>query len=215
MTIASILQVIANIALHFDYYLLNILNHYGSWAYLILFIIIFCESGVILMPFLPGDSLLISAGTLIANVSGQLNINLLFVLLLVAATLGNQCNYHVGYNCGENLGRATGKYKIKPQYLLETQKFYHKYGAKTIVIARFIPIARTFAPFIAGVIKMPLDVFFGYSTVGAFLWLGSLLYPSYYFGNLPIIRNHLNIIVLLVVFCSVLPAIIAYWQKKS
>jgi membrane-associated protein len=200
---------LVDILLHLDDYIAWVVENYGAWVYLVLFLIVFCETGLVVTPFLPGDSLLFVAGTIAA--AGGMNVHLLVVLLVIAAVLGDAVNYHIGRWAGPKVFRGEpwwGARYFKTEYLEKTQAFYHRYGGKTIIIARFIPIVRTYAPFIAGVAKMPYQQFALYNVSGALLWVLSLTYAGYLFGNIPWIKDNLTLVILAIIFLSILPAII-------
>ena len=190
--------------LHLDAHLSALVSHYGTWTYAILFLIIFCETGLVVTPFLPGDSLLFATGALAA--ATDLNVYILFVLLSIAAILGDAVNYWIGRNVGMRLFDGRIKY-LKPEYLDRTHAFYEKYGGKTIVIARFVPIVRTFAPFVAGMGSMSYAKFATYNIAGGILWIGSLLFAGYLFGNIPIVKDNFGLVVIGIIIVSILPAV--------
>ncbi|MBI4032384.1 DedA family protein [Candidatus Berkelbacteria bacterium] len=198
--------------LHLDSELVRIIAQYGSWTYAILFAVIFVETGLVIMPFLPGDSLLFTAGAIAA--SGALNLWLLIALLFVAAVLGDSANYWIGAKLGEAAFRRWPRI-FKPEYLKETHAFYERYGGKTIVLARFVPIVRTFAPFVAGVGKMSYGSFLAYNLTGAALWAGGVTLLGYLFGNIPIVRENLTITLLGIVIVSTIPMITEYLRHRS
>lgn len=199
--------------LHIDDHLIEIVNNYQTWTYLILFLIIFAETGLVVTPFLPGDSLLFAAGAIIAKPETDLNIFLMWGLLMVAGILGDMVNYHVGKYIGPKA--FSGKYKfLKKEYLEKTEKFYDKYGGKTIIYARFVPIVRTFAPFVAGVGSMSYAKFASFNVIGAILWVTSFLFIGYFFGGLPIIKDNFTIVVFAIIFLSILPPIIEVVKEK-
>ncbi|MCE7073085.1 VTT domain-containing protein [Dyadobacter sp. CY327] len=196
---------------HLDKHLGQIIQDYGAWAYVILFMIIFIETGVVFMPFLPGDSLLFAAGMMAAKYPESLNIWLVVILLLIAAILGDTCNYLFGRYFGHKvLGiKFMGTTLIKPEHLARTQGFYEKYGPSTIIIARFVPIVRTLAPFVAGIATMNYSVFFKFNIIGAILWVVSLTIGGYFLGNIPMVRDNFEKVVLAIIALSVLPIV---WQ---
>ena len=198
--------------LHLDKHLAELLQQYGTLTYIILFAIIFVETGLVVMPFLPGDSLLFTAGAL-AYATGALNIGYLIILLFIAAFLGDTVNYFIGKSIGPKVFRRDYRF-LKKEYLLQTQAFYEKHGGKTIIFARFIPIIRTFAPFIAGVGTMNYSRFLLYNLVGGFLWISSFLLLGYFFGSIPIVKNNLPLVMLGIVIVSVLPPIIELIRSK-
>lgn len=191
--------------IHIDKHLGEIVSQYGTLTYAILFLIVFCETGLVVTPFLPGDSLLFAAGALAA--AGHLDVNLLALLLLIAAIIGDTVNYHIGQYLGPNL--FVKKWRlVKQEHLDRTEKFFLKYGAKAIVIARFVPIVRTMAPFMAGVGTMPYKTFIFYNVFGALLWIGIFCYGGYAFGELPIVKKNFTLVILAIIILSVLPAVI-------
>ncbi|MEC4114261.1 DedA family protein [Myroides pelagicus] len=201
--------------LHIDKYLHLFIEQYGTWIYVILFLIIFVETGLVVMPFLPGDSLLFATGMLIAQ-SDELSIVLAIVILLVAAIGGDSLNYYIGKRVGMRLTdvRLFGKQLVKPEHIDKTHAFYEKYGERTIVIARFIPIVRTLAPFVAGVGSMRYAVFMTYNVVGALIWVLSLTLAGYFLGNIPFVQEHFSKIVLLIIVVSVLPIVYEFLKVK-
>lgn len=195
---------IIDFILHFDEHLKTILENYGSLTYLILFAIIFCETGLVFTPFLPGDSMIFVAATFAAN--GSLNIAALFIILSIAAIAGDTVNYFIGATFGK-------KVKIKKEYLEKTENFYKKYGKKTIVIARFIPIVRTFAPFVAGTAKMDYKTFATYNVLGGIFWVLLFSVTGYYFGSFEFVQNNLTFIMFGIIFLSLIPPIWEYLKK--
>ena len=191
--------------LHLDAHLATLVAQFGTWTYAILFLIIFAETGLVVTPFLPGDSLLFATGALAAVT--DLNVFILFVLLTIAAILGDAVNYWVGKNVGMRLFDGRIKY-LKPEYLDRTHAFYEKYGGKTIVIARFVPIVRTFAPFVAGMGSMSYAKFATYNIAGGVLWIGSLLFAGYLFGNIPIVKDNFGLVIIGIIILSILPAVV-------
>jgi membrane-associated protein len=204
----EILHSFFNFILHIDQHMVSFFTEYGSWTYALLFLIIFCETGLIVMPFLPGDSLLFATGALAANSADALNIHFLFILLVSASILGNGLNYLIGKRLGPKVFRSPNSLFLNKKYLERAHQFYEVYGAKTIIIARFMPIIRTFAPFVAGIGYMGYRRFFLYNIAGAVLWIGSLLYTSYFFGNLPFVKQHFSTIILAIIGISLLPPVI-------
>jgi len=191
--------------LHLDRHLSEVISRYGTWTHFILFLIVFCETGLVITPFLPGDSLLFAAGTFAAL--GALDLRLIMILLIVAAIAGDTINYWVGSYIGPKAFRGDGRF-LKREYLDRTHAFYEKHGGKTIILARFIPIIRTFAPFVAGVGAMSYPKFLTYNIVGAVLWVGLLVLGGYYFGNIPIVRENFSLVILAIIFLSVLPIMV-------
>jgi len=205
---------LVQIFLHLDKYLTQVISQYGAITYVFLFVIIFMETGFVVTPFLPGDSLLFAAGALSAI--GALDIWLLYIMLLAAAILGDTTNYWIGHFIGPKVFEKDHKL-IKREYLIKTQKFYDKYGSSTIVLARFIPIVRTFAPFVAGIAKMAYGQFITYNIIGGFLWVSLFTWGGYFFGNLPFVKTNFHYVVLVIIFLSITPIIVewlAYARKK-
>lgn len=197
--------------LHLDKHLEVIINNYGLLTYMILFLIIFTETGVVIMPFLPGDSLLFAVGTFAAL--GLLNIYLVLVLLLTAAVLGDTVNYWIGNYIGPKVFERDYRF-LKKEYLFRTQRFYEKHGGKTIVIARFLPIIRTFAPFVAGVGTMHYTRFLAYNFLGGFIWVLGFTLLGYFFGNIPAVKNNFSLVILGIIALSVVPPIYEYIRHK-
>jgi len=206
--------------LHIDRHLVEIVNDYQTWAYLILFLIVFVETGVVAMPFLPGDSLLFAAGML-ATQPNELHIGLMIALLLVAAIAGDSLNYAIGRRFGMRVTkfRLFGRQLVKDEHIEKTHAFYEKYGSKTIVLARFVPIVRTLAPFVGGVGKMHYGTFLTYNILGGTLWVVGITLAGYFLGNIPIIRDNFSKVVLLIIFVSVLPIVFEMarerWRRKG
>jgi membrane-associated protein len=208
------IQTIIDFILHIDDHLVEIVNNYQTWTYLILFIIIFAETGLVVTPFLPGDSLLFAAGAIIAKPETDLNLWVMAVLLIAAAILGDLVNYHIGKYVGPKA--FSGRYKfLKKEYLDKTQGFYNKYGGKTIIYARFVPIIRTFAPFVAGIGTMTYSKFFSFNVIGAVVWILSFLILGYYFGGIPVIKDNFSLVIFAIIFLSMLPPIIEIIREKS
>jgi membrane-associated protein len=212
------LEVITHIIdfiLHIDKHLLEIVNDYKTWTYLILFLIIFVETGVVVMPFLPGDSLLFAAGMLAAQ-PNELNVWLMIAILLVAAVSGDSLNYAIGKRFGMQMTKFKlfGKQVIKDEQIQKTHTFYEKYGSKTIVIARFVPIVRTLAPFVGGIGRMHYGTFITYNVIGAILWVVGITLAGYFLGNIPIIRDNFSKVVLLIILLSVLPIVFEVLKEK-
>ena len=211
----DIIYSLIDFILHIDEHLIEIVNDYQTWTYLILFLIIFVETGVVVMPFLPGDSLLFAAGML-ASQPNELNVWLLILLLLIAAIAGDSLNYSIGKRFGMSVTKVKmfGKQVIKDEQIQKTHSFYEKYGSKTIVIARFVPIVRTLAPFVGGIGRMHYGTFLTYNVVGAILWVVGITLAGYFLGNIPLIRDNFSKVVLLIIFLSVLPIIFEVIKEK-
>jgi membrane-associated protein len=187
-------------------------TQYGHWVYAILFLVIFAETGLVVFPFLPGDSILFIAGTVVAT--ADLNIHVLVVVLLAAAILGDTVNYSVGHYIGPKVFERPDSRWFRKRHLQQTQAFYDKYGGVTIIIGRFVPIIRTFAPFLAGVAGMSYRRFLAYNVIGAVGWITSLVYAGYLFGNIPWVKQNLSLIVIAIVVVSVIPAVTTYLRER-
>lgn len=205
------IQIIDSI-IHLDKYIGMIIDWFGSWAYAILFIIVFCEIGLVVTPFLPGDSLLFVVGALAAK--DEINLWIALSIFWIAAVLGNIVNYQIGKFFGYKLFTKTNIHFFKKKKLEKPQNFYKKYGGKTIIIARFLPIIRTFAPFVAGMSNMPYKHFFIFNIIGATLWVVIILFTGFFFGNIPFIKNNFTFVLFAIVFISLLPVIISWIIKK-
>ena len=200
--------------LHIDRHLHQLASEYGLWVYGIVFLIVFCETGLVVLPLLPGDSLLFAAGSLASLPDSQLSPHLLFLGLSIAGILGDTLNYWIGKKIGPKVFASKESRFFKREYLDKTHVFYLKYGAKTIVIARFIPIIRTFAPFVAGVGKMPYRTFIFYNIIGAVIWVGSFVYAGFYFGQLPFVQTNFKLIILAIIILSIMPPVIEYLKHR-
>jgi membrane-associated protein len=207
----NLLLYIIDIILHMDKYLGQIIQEYGTWTYLLLFLVIFIETGLVVVPFLPGDSLLFAAGTFAGM--GYLNISILFVLLATAAILGDTVNYWIGHAIGPRAFSGNIRF-LKKEYLDRTHAFYEKHGGKTIIIARFIPIIRTFAPFVAGVGAMTYPKFISYNVIGGVAWVALFTFGGYFFGNLTIVQENFSFVIFAIIFISILPAIIEFIRGR-
>lgn len=207
----EILAFLLDFILHIDVHLAQLVANYGPWVYLILFLIVFCETGLVVTPFLPGDSLLFVAGALAAM--GEMNVHLLVVLLIIAAILGDGCNYTIGRRVGLRLFTRFPRL-LKQEYLDKTHAFYDKHGGKTIIFARFVPIVRTFAPFVAGIGRMDYRQFLSYNVIGGVLWVVGFSYAGYFFGNLPLVRKNLEFLIFGIIIVSMLPGIIEVIRHK-
>jgi membrane-associated protein len=208
----ELLATFIDIVLHLDKHLQVLIQNYGVWIYAILFLIIFCETGFVVTPFLPGDSLLFVAGALAAT--GNMHVHTLFLILVAASFLGDNTNYWIGRFFGPKVFSREGSLLLNPKHLERTQGFYDRHGGKTVVIARFVPIVRTFAPFVAGIGRMVYPRFVMFAIIGALLWIGSLVYAGYFFGNIPWVKNNLSLVIIGIVILSILPGIIEYLRHK-
>ncbi len=208
----EILHWFVDVILHLDQHLAELVQNYGTTTYIILFLIVFCETGLVVTPFLPGDSLLFAIGA-ISSIGG-LDLGLVMLLLCVAAILGDTVNYHIGKYIGPRAFESKNSRIFKREYLERTERFFEKYGGKTIIIARFVPIIRTFAPFLAGVGTMSYRRFLVYNVVGGVFWVGSLTLAGYFFGELEIVKKNFSLVVFAIIFISILPAIIELIKAK-
>ena len=205
------LHFLLDLFLHLDKHLLVVVSDYKLWTYLILFIIVFCETGLVITPFLPGDSLLFAAGAISAT--GSLHIGMLVLVLYIATILGDNINYWVGRYIGKSIFDRDHRF-IKRKYLDKTREFYDIHGGKTVAIARFVPIIRTFAPFVAGVGQMPYIRFFSFDLCGGIAWVSICSFAGYFFGNIPVVKNNFSVVVLAIIFVSVLPILIEYIKMQ-
>ncbi|BCB97246.1 membrane protein [Dissulfurispira thermophila] len=201
-----------DIFLHLDKHLSMIIQNYGVLTYAILFLIIFCETGLVVTPFLPGDSLLFAAGTFAAI--GALDIAILFVLLISAAMLGNTTNYWIGYFLGPRIFHKENVRFLNKKHLERTHRFYEKYGGKTIIIARFVPIVRTFAPFVAGIGRMTYSKFISYDILGGTSWVSTCIFSGYFFGNIPIVKQNFSIVILAIILISIMPGLVEFLRHR-
>ena len=207
----EIISQLVDFILHLDVHLNEIIQNFGIWTYLILFLIIFLETGVVITPFLPGDSLLFAAGSFAAL--GSLNVWVLFITLIFAAILGDTINYWIGHYIGPKAFSGNFRF-LKKEYLDRTHEFYEKHGGKTIILARFIPIIRTFAPFVAGIGAMNYSRFLVYNVVGAVIWVTLFTFGGYFFGNLPIIKENFTLAILAITLISVLPGVVEFLRER-
>ena len=199
--------------LHLDKSLSSVIQTYGSTTYIILFLVILCETGLVVLPFLPGDSLLFAAGAFAAK--GDMNIATLFMTLCVAAILGDSINYEVGRLIGPRIAQREKSRYVNKEHIDKTHQFYEKYGAKTIIIARFIPIIRTFAPFVAGLGTMSYKKFLQYNVIGGVAWVAICLFAGYLFGNIPLVKQNFTAVIFAIIIVSILPAVIEYIRHRS
>ncbi len=202
-----------DIVLHLDRHLQWLVSNYGVWIYLILFLIIFCETGLVVTPFLPGDSLLFVAGTVAAT--GGMDVHLLALLLIIAAILGDTVNYWVGHYLGPRVFHYENSIWLNRRHLDRAHEFYERHGGKTIIIARFVPIIRTYAPFVAGMGSMTYRHFLSYNIGGAVLWVVSLLYAGFFFGNIPIIKQNLTLVIIGIIILSIMPGVVEYLRHRA
>ena len=210
MDIGSLIDFV----LHLDKHLGWVLESAGLWSYLLFFVIIFAETGLVVTPFLPGDSLVFTLGALAAAQDSPLNIGLVFAILSAAAILGDSANYAIGKYFGSIILKKEGTWFLKKEHIERTHRFYEKYGSKTIVLARFVPIVRTFAPFVAGVGRMSYPHFLTYNVVGGLLWITLFSFGGYFFGNIPVVKQNFGLVIIVIIILSILPAIIEIWKEK-
>jgi len=206
------IKYLIDFILHLDTHLVELVQRYGTLSYGILFAIVFCETGLVVTPILPGDSLLFAIGALSAK--GGLNVYTAALLLMLAAILGDSTNYWIGYFVGPKVFRSESSRWLNRAHLERTNAFYQKYGVKTVVIARFMPIVRTFAPFVAGIGRMYYPRFLFFSVLGSFLWIGAFVTAGYLFGNIPVVKQNFMLVVLAIIFVSILPALIEAVRAK-
>lgn len=210
----ELISFLIDFILHIDAHLAELVANYGMWIYAILFLILFCETGLVVTPFLPGDSLLFVAGALSALPSNDLNVHMMVVLMVIAAILGDAVNYTIGRLFGEKLFSNPNSKIFRRSYLDKTHQFYEKHGGKTIILARFVPIVRTFAPFVAGMGHMSYRHFAFYNVTGALLWVLLFTYAGYLFGDLPIIQENLKLLIVGIIVVSIVPGIIEVVRHK-
>lgn len=210
----ELLHFLIDFILHIDVHLIELFKDHGLWIYAILFAIVFCETGLVVTPFLPGDSLLFAAGALVVMSAGALNVHLLVLLLFVAAVLGDALNYTIGHFFGERLFRDPNSRIFRREYLEKTHAFYEKHGGKAIIIARFVPIIRTFAPFVAGMGSMSYRRFSVYNVTGGALWVVSFVYAGYLFGGLEIVRKNFTLLIFAIIVLSILPIVVEFVRHK-
>ncbi len=208
----QLILYLIDLFLHLDEYLGEIIRNYGLWTYLFLFITIFIETGFVVTPFLPGDSLLFAAGAFAGL--GDLNVAVLFLLLGAAAILGDTANYWIGHYIGPRAFSGEIRF-LKKEYLDRTHAFYERHGGKTIVLARFIPIIRTFAPFVAGIGAMTYSHFIGYNIFGGLLWVALFIFGGYFFGNLPVVQDNFSLVIIAIIIISVLPGVVEFLRERN
>ena len=206
------LSKVISFVLHLDTHLSALIQQYGLWTYVILFVVIFCETGLVVTPFLPGDSLIFAAGTFAAR--GDLNVVVLFLVLAAAAVLGDTANYWIGKIIGPKVFQKENSRIFKKAYLERTHGFYEKYGAETIIIARFVPIVRTFAPFVAGIGRMSYGKFLSYNVVGGVGWVALFTFGGYFFGNIPFVRKNFSLVIIAIILISLVPAALEIMKHR-
>lgn len=209
-TISKAIEVV----MHLDKYLSVLVSQYQAWTYMILFLIIFCETGLVVTPFLPGDSLLFAAGAVTALPDSPIRVLWLFLLLSAAAVLGDTVNYWIGKIVGPKVFSREDSRFFKKKYLDRTHQFYEKYGAETIILARFVPIVRTFAPFVAGIGKMSYSRFLAYNIVGGIAWVALFLFAGHFFGNIPFVKRHFSLVIFAIIGVSLIPAVWEFVRSR-
>lgn len=213
-SLTSLVTFLADFIIHIDRHLQLLAAQYGLWLYGILFLIVFCETGLVVTPFLPGDSLLFAAGSLASMPGSSLDPNLLVLIFFAAAVTGDNLNYFIGRKIGPKVFNYRKSRFFNPEHLLRTQAFFEKHGGKTIIIARFIPIIRTFSPFVAGIGVMPYSRFILFSITGALIWVGLFCYSGYFFGQLPFVQQNFKLLILAIIAVSLLPAVFGYLKHR-
>lgn len=207
------MQAIVDFFLHMDDGLRRVISEYGGWTYALLFLIVFCETGLVVTPFLPGDTLLFAAGIFAGT--GDLNLGFVYLVLIGAALTGDNCNYFIGQGLGHKLFKSEKARFFKPSKLAKTHAFFEKYGGKTIILARFVPVVRTFAPFVAGMSEMTYAHFIKYCIIGACIWVGLIVTLGYYFGNNPFVKQHFEAAMMIFIVLSLVPPFIEYFRHRA
>lgn len=210
----ELFKTVLDWVLHLDRHLNGVIAELGPWAYVVFFLVIFCETGLVVTPFLPGDSFLFALGALAATVGSPLSLPILLISLTIAAILGDTVNYWAGAIVGPRVFKRDDSWLLNRRHLDRTHQFYERYGGKTIIIARFVPIVRTFAPFVAGIGRMSYFKFMSYNVVGAVVWILSMTLAGYYFGNIPIVKNNFTLVILGIIVVSILPAVLEVWRER-
>ena len=208
-------KFLIDVVLHLNRHLADLSNSMGGWLYAVLFAVVFCETGLIVTPFLPGDSLLFAVGALVAIPEAHLSLPLMFVLLLIAAIAGDAVNYSIGRKLGPTVFRSETNWLLNQSHLLKAQKFYERHGGKAIFLARFLPIVRTFAPFVAGIGRMNYSRFWMFNVSGAICWVGLFLLGGYFFGNVPIVKRNFSLVILGIIIVSVLPVVFEWYKAMK
>ncbi len=206
------IKELVSFVLHIDHHLDMLIQNYGSWTHALLFLIVFCETGLVITPFLPGDSLLFAVGAFAAR--GSLDLGLCIVLLIVAAILGDTVNYAIGKKVGPKIFQRDDVRFLKREHLMRAHQFYEKYGGKAIILARFVPIVRTFAPFVAGIGTMTYTKFVAYNVVGGVVWVLIFVLGGYWFGNMEVVRKNFTLVILAIIVLSILPAVWEVWRAR-
>ena len=208
----DLIKKLVDFILHIDKHLAEIIRDYGTWTYFILFLIIFAETGFVVTPFLPGDSLLFAAGTFCAQPENGLNVHLMALLLFVAAVIGDTLNYAIGAKIGPTVFKREDSMFLRKKHLARAHAFFEKYGGRAIILARFVPIVRTFVPFVAGVGQMTYKRFIAYNIIGGFIWIYAFTYLGFAFGNLPVVQKNFKLVILAIIFISILPMVFEGWK---
>lgn len=211
----SFIQQALDYILHLDVYLNILVTSLGSFSYILLFLVVFVETGLVIFPFLPGDSLLFAAGSIAAQTDNSLNIAILLPLLFLASILGNQLNYLIGRKLGPHIFHKNDSRLLNKKYLEEAHDFYLRHGGKTIIFARFLPIIRTFAPFVAGIGRMPLAQFTAFNILSAFMWVGGLMGLGYFLGSIPLVKQNFVLVIYGIILVSLLPPLLTLVRKKK
>lgn len=209
----ELIRKLVDFILHIDQHLREIVANYGLWTYGVLFLIVFAETGLVVTPFLPGDSLLFAAGALCAPVESQLNVHAIALLLFLAAVLGDTVNYWVGSKLGPAVFKREDSFLLRKKHLDRAHEFFVRYGGRAIVLARFVPIVRTFVPFVAGVGRMPYGRFFAYNVIGGFVWVYFFTYAGYFFGTHPLVQRNFKLVILAIIILSVVPIVWEFWRE--
>ena len=209
----ELIKKLIDLVVHLDAHLSDLIRTYGLWTYLILFVVIFCETGLVITPFLPGDSLLFAAGSFAAK--GDLQVVWLFAILAAAAILGDTVNYWIGHRIGPKIFQREKSRFFKKEYLDRTHAFYEKHGGKTIIIARFVPIIRTFAPFVAGIGRMSYGTFLSYNVIGGIGWVAIFVFGGYLFGNIPFVKKNFSLVIIAIILVSLLPGIVEFLRHRK
>jgi membrane-associated protein len=210
----ELIQQAIDIFLHLDAHLNELAGSMGGWLYVLLFLIIFCETGLVITPFLPGDSLLFAIGALAAIDGSPIHLPVILVLLTIAAIAGDAVNYAIGYRVGPRVFSSTTSRLLNKSHLLRTQQFYEKYGGKTIILARFMPIIRTFAPFVAGIGRMRYARFALFNVVGGTVWVAAFALAGYFFGNVPVVKRNFHFVIVAIIIISVMPPVIEFLRAR-
>lgn len=209
----ELIKFLVDFVVHLDKHLSVIIQHFGLWTYLLLFVIVFAETGLVVTPFLPGDSLLFTCGAFAAV--GNLKIMWVYCILWAAAVIGDNMNYAIGRFLGPKIFHKENSRFLKKEYLDKTHQFYEKYGVKAIIMARFVPIVRTFSPFVAGLGRMRYRTFLLFDVFGGFLWVSICVFTGYFFGNIPIVKEHFSAVIFIIIFISILPGIVEYVRHRQ